>query len=107
LAPVQGAWLWAVLVGVGSGVFPLALTLIGLRARTSRGTVALSGFAQSTGYLIAAAGPVLIGASYDLTGGVHLPLSRLISATVPARLLAVQGARPRAIEDEVPELVEA
>lgn len=106
IAPVQGAWLWAVLVGVGSGVFPLALTLIGLRARTSRGTVALSGFAQSTGYLIAAAGPVLIGASYDVTGGWQLPLSMLIVFTIPALFLAVQVARPRAIEDEVPELIE-
>ena len=106
LAPVQGAWLWAVLVGVGSGVFPLALTLIGLRARTSRGTVALSGFAQSAGYLIAAIGPVLIGTMYDLTQGWALPLSMLIVFTIPALVLAVKVAQPRAIEDDVPELIE-
>ena len=36
VAPVAGAWLWAVLVGVAASVFPVVLTLIGLRARTRR-----------------------------------------------------------------------
>ena len=47
----------AILVGVGAVTFPIVLTLIGLRARTPQGTAALSGFTQSTGYLIAALGP--------------------------------------------------
>ena len=61
VAPVAGAWLWAVLVGVAASVFPVVLTLIGLRARTSEGTAALSGFTQSVGYLIAAIGPFGMG----------------------------------------------
>ena len=48
-APRGGAWVWAVLVGIGTTTFPLILTLIGLRARTPEGTAALSGFAQSVG----------------------------------------------------------
>ncbi len=56
LAPVGGAWVWAVFVGIGTTTFPLILTLIGLRARTPGGTAALSGFAQSVGYLIAGTG---------------------------------------------------
>ncbi len=35
LAPRQGAWAWALVVGVGTCTFPLILTLIGLRARTA------------------------------------------------------------------------
>ena len=44
-----------------ASVFPVVLTLIGLRARTSEGTAALSGFTQSVGYLIAAIGPFGMG----------------------------------------------
>jgi len=60
--PHGGALAWCLLIGLGTGMFPLALTLIGLRARTSDGTAALSGFTQSVGYLIAAIGPFLMGA---------------------------------------------
>ena len=44
------------------------LTLIGLRARTPDGTAALSGFSQSSGYLLAALGPFAVGALHDATG---------------------------------------
>ena len=49
--------------------FPIVLTLIGLRSRTPEGTAALSGFTQSTGYLIAAIGPFGVGILHELTGG--------------------------------------
>ena len=49
-------------VGVGTCTFALVLTLIGLRSRTPGGTAALSGFTQSTGYLLAAGGPFAVGA---------------------------------------------
>jgi CP family cyanate transporter-like MFS transporter len=39
LAPARGAWVWAVAVGAGASVFPFALTLIGLRARTDEGNL--------------------------------------------------------------------
>ncbi len=61
VAPYSLAPLWAVLVGVGTVTFPLILTLVGLRAHTPEGTAALSAFTQSTGYLIAAAGPFAVG----------------------------------------------
>ena len=44
IAPNGGAVAWMVLAGIGSGMFPLALTLIGLRARTSATTGVLSAF---------------------------------------------------------------
>ena len=56
----------------------MVLTLIGLRARTSEGTAALSGFTQSVGYLIAAVGPFAVGLLYDATGGWTVPLVVLI-----------------------------
>ena len=67
IAPYRLAPLWAVLVGVATVTFPLILTLIGLRARTPEGTAALSAFTQSTGYLIAAAGPFTVGVLHSAT----------------------------------------
>jgi CP family cyanate transporter-like MFS transporter len=101
LAPAQGAWLWAVLIGVGTTVFPVVLTLIGLRSCTPAGTAALSGFTQSVGYLIAAVGPFGVGLLYDLTGGWTVPLSALIALTVPQLLAGLTVARPAHIEDQL------
>ena len=57
VAPRTGAVAWALLVGAATTTFPLVLTLVGLRARTTEGTAALSSVTQSVGDLIAAAGP--------------------------------------------------
>jgi CP family cyanate transporter-like MFS transporter len=101
LAPVQGALVWAVFIGVGSACFPVALTLIGLRARTSDGTAALSGFTQSVGYLIAVVGPFGMGVLYDLTGGWTVPLTALTVLMVPQLVMGVLVSRPAYIEDQV------
>ncbi|WP_369007796.1 MFS transporter, partial [Modestobacter versicolor] len=67
-APVAGACVWAVLLGVGGGTYPLALTLIGLRSDTPAQTASLSAFVQGAGYLLAATGPLLVGRLYAGTG---------------------------------------
>jgi MFS transporter, CP family, cyanate transporter len=102
VAPVAGAWLWAVLVGIGASVFPVVLTLIGLRSRTSAGTAALSGFTQSVGYLIAALGPFGMGVLYELTGGWTVPLLALTLSCVPQLVAGLIAARPSFIEDQLP-----
>jgi MFS transporter, CP family, cyanate transporter len=102
LAPVGGAVLWALLVGTAASVFPVVLALIGLRARTSEGTAALSGFTQSVGYLIAAIGPFGMGFLYDLTGGWTVPLVALMVLTVPQLVTGLLVARPSYIEDALP-----
>lgn len=101
LAPVAGAWVWAVLVGTAASVFPLVLTLIGLRARTGAGTAALSGFTQSVGYLLASVGPFGVGVLYDLTGGWTVPLSVLLVLVVPQLVAGLIAARPAYIEDHL------
>jgi len=90
-----------VLVGVAASVFPVALTLIGLRSRTREGTAALSGFTQSVGYLIAAIGPFGMGLTYDLTGGWTVPLIGLIVLVIPQLVAGLMVARPSYIEDEI------
>ena len=57
LAPAHLTLLWVILAGWGSGAFPLALALIGLRSRTPAGAGALSGFAQGIGYFVAGLRP--------------------------------------------------
>src|SRR5664279_4356621 len=53
----QAVWVFSALIGIGTGAFPLALTSIALRARTSMATTSLSAFTQCVGYLIASVGP--------------------------------------------------
>src|SRR3954468_968066 len=102
VAPVSGAWAWAVLVGVAAAVFPIVLTLIGLRARTSEGTAALSGFTQSVGYLVAALGPFGMGLLYDRTGGWTVPLVALIILVIPQLIAGLMVSTPSYIEDAIP-----
>jgi MFS transporter, CP family, cyanate transporter len=101
LAPAGGALVWAVFVGTAAAVFPLVLTLIGLRARTSAGTAALSGFAQSVGYLIAAIGPFGVGLLYDLTGAWTVPLTALLVLAIPQLVAGLIVARPSYLEDQL------
>ncbi|WP_432902317.1 MFS transporter [Micromonospora matsumotoense] len=100
LAPRDGAVLWVLLLAFGQGAFPLILTTIGLRARTADGTVALSAFAQSTGYVIAALGPLLVGVLYEATGGWTAPMGFLLAALAVQTTAGMVIARPRFIEDE-------
>ncbi|GAA3108917.1 hypothetical protein GCM10020254_63620 [Streptomyces goshikiensis] len=100
LAPAAGAWAWALLLGISNCAFPLVITMIGLRARSSAGVVRLSAFAQSTGYLISIPGPLLIGALYQHSGGWDLPLALMAGLLVPQVALGVLAGRDRTIEDE-------
>jgi CP family cyanate transporter-like MFS transporter len=91
----------AVLIGVGCCIFPLVLTLIGLRAHTPDGTAALSGFTQSLGYLMAALGPFLVGTIYDATGHWTAPLWLLLLLVLPLMASAAYVARPAYLEDQL------
>ncbi|WP_424892630.1 CynX/NimT family MFS transporter [Streptomyces sp. XH2] len=101
LAPAAGAWLWAVLLGVSNSAFTLALTLIGMRARTGGGVVRLSAFAQSTGYLISIPGPLLVGWLNERTGGWDVPLALMAALMVPQVVAGVLAGRARTVEDEL------
>ncbi|WP_076410191.1 MFS transporter [Shewanella sp. UCD-KL12] len=69
------AVLWSMMFGFGAGGgFILALTLISIRTRDPHQAGALSGMAQCLGYLLAASGPVLIGALHESSGSWTQPL---------------------------------
>ncbi|MET7687563.1 CynX/NimT family MFS transporter [Streptomyces sp. NPDC005483] len=100
LAPAAGAWAWAVLLGVSNCAFPLALTMVGMRARTGAGVAQLSAFAQSTGYLISIPGPLLVGVLYQHSGGWGLPIALMIGLMVPQMAVGVLAGRDRTVEEE-------
>ncbi|MFF4020484.1 CynX/NimT family MFS transporter [Streptomyces sp. NPDC001843] len=100
LAPAGGAWVWAVLLGVANCAFPLALTMVGMRARTGAGVAQLSAFAQSTGYLISIPGPLLVGVLYQSSGGWGLPIALMAALMLPQMAVGVLAGRDRTVEDE-------
>ncbi|WP_326713696.1 CynX/NimT family MFS transporter [Streptomyces sp. NBC_01474] len=100
LAPSGGAWAWAVLLGISNCAFPLALTMVGMRARTGTGVAKLSAFAQSTGYLISIPGPLLVGVLYQHSGGWGVPIALMAALMVPQIVVGVIAGRNRTVEDE-------
>ncbi|WP_208115993.1 CynX/NimT family MFS transporter [Labedaea rhizosphaerae] len=92
--------LWAAASGVGVGCcIVYALSLFGLRTRNSTQAAALSGMAQSVGYLLAGLGPVLFSLLHDATGGWKWPLAILLALVVGQMLLAVLVSKDRYVAD--------
>jgi CP family cyanate transporter-like MFS transporter len=86
--------LWIVLLGLGQGAcFSLALTFFALRAPDSEHAAALSGMAQSVGYLLAAGGPFLFGLLRDVTHAWTVPLTLLVAVTVCLLITGLGAAR--------------
>lgn len=96
-APATAPWLWVVLIGVANCSFPLALTMIAMRGRDGETVARLSAFAQSAGYLLAAPGPILVGALYEYTGGWQASLAFLALLTVVQLLVGGFAGRDRQI----------
>jgi CP family cyanate transporter-like MFS transporter len=86
--------LWVVLLGLGQGAcFSLALTFFALRTPDPEHAAALSGMAQSVGYLLAAAGPFLFGVLRDATHAWSVPLALLFSLAVCLLITGLGAAR--------------
>lgn len=97
-APVSGALAWMIVLGIGQGgLISLALAFIVLRAPTSRLAADLSGMAQTIGYLVAAAGPVVVGALRGTSGGWTLPLVVLAVMLAPELGCGMGAARSRVV----------
>jgi len=91
--------LWVALAGLGAGSsILLALSMFGLRTRHHQQTAALSGMAQSLGYLLAATGPVVIGALHDSTGGWVVPLQVLCGVLVVQGVFGLLAGRARTVD---------
>jgi CP family cyanate transporter-like MFS transporter len=100
-APVGGAWLWMLLSGLGSGMFPLCLTLIGLRSRSSEATAALSAFAQGIGYVLAGTGPLLVGVLLGPDHNWTWPFVCLFTVLAIVLVAGRRACRPVYVDDEL------
>ncbi|WP_037169892.1 MFS transporter [Rhodococcoides fascians] len=89
------ALVWAVLLGLGQGgQLSLALTLMNLRASNARDAASLSSMAQTVGYVLAAAGPLVCGAVHSATQRWEPSIVFLLVVTIPmAAAGAVAGRR--------------
>lgn len=98
VAPVAGAWVWAVLLGIGQGgALGLALTMMVLRSGDAHTAARLSGMAQTWGYLLAAAGPLVLGAVHQATHGWTVPIVLLLAVCAGLVLLGLGAGRDRRI----------
>ncbi|WP_354500358.1 MFS transporter [Mycetocola sp. 2940] len=99
LAPAAAPALWVALAGLGPMLFPLSLVLINLRTRTGNAAIALSGFVQSLGYVLGAAGPLAVGMLYTATGSWTAPLVLLILLALGCVGAGAVVGRRRMLED--------
>ena len=91
---------WTISGGLGCGsTIVLALSLFSLRTRTPDQAAALSGMAQSVGYLIAAGAPAAFGLLHDASGGWALPLGLAALAMVVMSVFATLAARDRLLPE--------
>jgi MFS transporter, CP family, cyanate transporter len=96
--------LWVVLLGLGQGAsFSLALTFFALRSPDPGHAAALSGMAQSVGYLLSAGGPFLFGVLRDATGAWNVPLALLLTVTICLLIAGIGAARDAHVGASVPE----
>lgn len=93
---LDGGWAIAGCVTVGLGLacsFPLSLALIALKATTQERTTQLSAISQGAGYLIAAIGTFLVGASQAWFGGWNVAIVFLaVTALSQASMGAFAGS---------------
>ena len=87
---------WMICIGLAGGAsFGVIMMLFTLRTQTAYEAAQISGFAQSIGYLLAAAGPVLFGFLHDATGSWNSPNVLFIIAAVILFFTAFISAKDR------------
>ncbi len=86
------------LIGLGLGAsLSIAYTLISLRTAEDRTTAKLSGMVQSSGYVLAALGPMLFGISLDFFNNWNLLIYFMIFFSVQFLLFGLPAGRDRKI----------
>jgi CP family cyanate transporter-like MFS transporter len=99
LAAGPGAWPWVVVLGIAQGAgISLALTLFVLRTRSAAASAELSGMAQTIGYLVAALGPLTIGALHGAEGGWTAALLELLAFGAVLGVSGWAAGADRAVE---------
>lgn len=99
LAPSFAPWLWVVLISMGRLLYPVAMTLINLRARSHEDSLSLSSFVNGVGYVFGMLGPFLFGLLHEIGGGWTLPLLMLFVPAIAAAIVAFPLGQSGMIEN--------
>jgi MFS transporter, CP family, cyanate transporter len=99
--PVGAAWLWMLLIGIGSGLFPVTLTMIGLHTRHVTVTATVSAFVQSIGYVFAGTGPLLVGWLVGRSERWTGPFVCLFAALAVTLISGLVATRNRSVDGEI------
>ena len=98
LAPDSVPALWATLLGFSQGgQLALAFLFFSLRTPDQAHAAELSAMAQSVGYLVAAAGPLVVGVLRDASGGWTAPIVFLLVTLVPLLVAGFAAGRSQIV----------
>jgi CP family cyanate transporter-like MFS transporter len=97
-APLSEAAAWTLVFGLGQGAaLGLAIYFTAARAPDPVTSASLSAFTQGAGYLVAAAGPLVIGFLHAVTGGWTVPVLALLVVVGAQGIVGWQAARARTL----------
>jgi MFS transporter, CP family, cyanate transporter len=97
-APLGSAAAWVLLLGLGQGAaLALAIYFTVARAPDPVASASLSAFAQGAGYLVATAGPLVVGFLHTTTGGWTVPVVVLLAVLVAELAAGWPAGRPRTL----------
>jgi len=98
-APLSSAAVWMVMLGLAQGsALGLAIFFTMARAATPAIAASLSALAQSAGYLLASAGPLLVGFLHSATASWRAPVFLLLGFTVIELVAGYLAGRARIID---------
>lgn len=92
-SPSYLTWIWISFSGIGTGIFPLSLTLINLKSKTYFEATMLSSFSQGIGYALAGLGPLIFKILYDVFSSWIPSLLFLIFTLFPLTLAAYYSCK--------------
>lgn len=94
-------WLFVILMGLATAMFPLALTLFNLRSKTRSTVLSLSAFGQGVSYTVASITVFSIGVLRELTGGWVVALWVMFGFALASALAGIQLAKNHYVDDEL------
>ena len=102
-APLGSAPFWVLVLGVSQGsCLGLAIFFMLARAPDAGVAASLSAFAQSVGYLVASAGPLVVGLLHSATGSWNLPLVLLLVLCAAELATGLLAGRPLQLPSVTP-----
>ena len=102
-APLGSAPFWVLVLGVSQGsCLGLAIFFMLARAPDAGVAASLSAFAQSVGYLVASAGPLVVGLLHSATGSWNLPVVLLLVLCAAELATGLLAGRPLQLPSVTP-----